>query len=248
MLFADLMMPQSLRSEIHGRLHILKSRHESEGCQVPHSEDIDHALAWAEDRGQALALEFPGPLERDLDTYTLFVEKAIKVCRAAGCVGIIVLTGWYSGSKFSALRRFVARTTDPRAFVNLPYDVFAAWVDTTVFVLAKRAQSLSWPRKARCVVALKTFPKRHKIESASEFEGGVEEAELTHWFAGGADGFLTYAASSQSAIIRKAQTVGKPLADFGDVQRGVTPFHLTTTREHKNLKVIDDQRSPFHKR
>ena len=145
MLFADLMMPQSLRSEIHGRLHILKSRHESEGCQVPHSEDIDHALAWAEDRGQALALEFPGPLERDLDTYTLFVEKAIKVCRAAGCVGIIVLTGWYSGSKFSALRRFVARRTDPRAFVNLPYDVFAAWVDTTVFVLAKRAQSLSWP-------------------------------------------------------------------------------------------------------
>ena len=83
MLFADLMMPQSLRSEIHGRLHILKSRHESEGCQVPHSEDIDHALAWAEDRGQALALEFPGPLERDLDTYTLFVEKGHQ--SVSGC-------------------------------------------------------------------------------------------------------------------------------------------------------------------
>ena len=63
MLFADLMTPQALRSEIHGRLHILKSRHESEGRQVPQSEDIDHALAWAEDRGQALALGFPGPLE-----------------------------------------------------------------------------------------------------------------------------------------------------------------------------------------
>ena len=63
MLFADLMTPQALRSEIHDRLHILKSRHQGAGRQVPRSKDIDHALALAEDRGQTLALCFPGPLE-----------------------------------------------------------------------------------------------------------------------------------------------------------------------------------------
>ena len=63
MLFADRITPQALRNEILGRLHLLKSRHESEGRQVPRSEDIDHALARTEDRGQRLALRFPGPLE-----------------------------------------------------------------------------------------------------------------------------------------------------------------------------------------
>ena len=63
MLSADCMTPQALRNEILGRLHILKSRHESAGHQVPRSKDIDHALAQAEDRGQRLALGFPGPLE-----------------------------------------------------------------------------------------------------------------------------------------------------------------------------------------
>ena len=58
MLFVDRITPQVLRSEILGRLHILKSRHESEGRQVPRSQDIDHALS------QTLAVAYsPGLLE-----------------------------------------------------------------------------------------------------------------------------------------------------------------------------------------
>ena len=63
MLSADCITPQDLRSEILGRLQILKLRHESAGHQVPRSKDIDHVLARTEDRGQRLALGFPGPLE-----------------------------------------------------------------------------------------------------------------------------------------------------------------------------------------
>ena len=63
MLLVQQMLPQTLRNEILGRLRILKLRHESKGHQVPQSEDIDHALARAEDREQRLALDFAGPLE-----------------------------------------------------------------------------------------------------------------------------------------------------------------------------------------
>ena len=49
--FAGNMTPQTLRNEILRRLYILKSRHESEGRQVPQSRDIEHQLA------------LPGPLE-----------------------------------------------------------------------------------------------------------------------------------------------------------------------------------------
>ena len=64
MLFAERITPQALRNEILGRLHILKSRHENEGCQVPRSRDINHAVARVAGRGQGFNVAyFPGPLE-----------------------------------------------------------------------------------------------------------------------------------------------------------------------------------------
>jgi type I restriction-modification system DNA methylase subunit len=175
-----------------------------------------------------------GTATKDLDTYCLFMETGIKVVRPGGRVGMIVPTGWYSGVKFGALRRYVACVTDPHVFVNLPYDVFQAWVDTTVFVLEKRKNPLSWPRSAPCKVVLRTFPKRHRISSISEFDEDTRGAEITKWFVGAADEFLTYADTDMSTIIAKVQTAGRALGEFADVQRGVTPFNLTATREHKN--------------
>ena len=57
----------------------------------------------------------------ELDTYGLFIEKATNVCKPQGRVSMIIPTGWYSGVRFSPLRRFVACHTDPAVFVNLPY-------------------------------------------------------------------------------------------------------------------------------
>lgn len=70
---------------------------------------------------------------KDLDTYALFMECAAGLVGSNGRLSMIVPTGWYSGPKFSSLRRFIATQTDPETFVNLPYDIFKAWVDTTVF-------------------------------------------------------------------------------------------------------------------
>jgi hypothetical protein len=168
----------------------------------------------------------------ELDTYGLFIEKAIGLCRPYGQVSMIVPTGWYSGAGFASLRRHVAGFTDPSVFINLPYDVFEAWVDTTVFVAVKRAKPLDWPRHASCPVILKTFAKRHKIEDPTEFEEGTHAGEITSWFAEGADQFLTYADTATAALITKIQNRSKPLKDFADVQRGVTPFNLTEKAEH----------------
>ena len=169
-----------------------------------------------------------------LDTYSLFMEKAVQVCKSDGRVSMIVPTGWYSGSRFSKLRQYIACYTDPELLVNLPYDVFEGWVDTTVFALKKRANETTWPRKSRQNVVLRTFPKRHRIESSSEFEQETEEAELTAWFANSYDEFLTYANLEVNAIIRKTQIAGKALSELADVQRGVTPFNLTDKSQHRN--------------
>ncbi len=169
---------------------------------------------------------------KDLDSYSLFIENAVGVCAPNGRVGMIVPTGWYSGAKFAALRRFIASRTDPEIFVNLPYDIFHAWVDTTVFILRRRRATLGWPRQAACQVALRTFPKRHKIASASEFDIDVKLADITEWFTCQGDEFLTYADAGASSLIAKIQRAGKQLGELTDVQRGVTPFQLTEKKTH----------------
>ena len=57
------MSAADVRSEVIGRLAVLKSRHEHEERVVPLAEEIDSALNRAHERGEGLKCFFPGPLE-----------------------------------------------------------------------------------------------------------------------------------------------------------------------------------------
>ena len=63
MFFASQITPWALRSEIVGRLHILRLRHEGQGRQVPRSEEIDRVLARSDNPERTVLVGFPGPLE-----------------------------------------------------------------------------------------------------------------------------------------------------------------------------------------
>ena len=102
-------------------------------------------------------------INSDIDTYALFIELSANLCKPGGKIAMIVPTGWYSGAKFSKLRMLFACMTDPEIIVNLPYDIFSAWVDTTIFVTNKRDTRLEWPRKLDSQTQLITFPKRFEL-------------------------------------------------------------------------------------
>ena len=63
MLLVRHLAPQILRSEILGRLHTLKARHESAGRQVPRSQDIHNALFEGHDPDRSPVFPSSGPLE-----------------------------------------------------------------------------------------------------------------------------------------------------------------------------------------
>jgi hypothetical protein len=171
------------------------------------------------------------------DSYALFMELAIKLVAAMGCFSMIVPTGWYSGSKFGQLRRFIASATDPKVFINLPYDVFAdAWVDTTIVVASKREAMADWPRKILSPVLLCAFPKRHRISTPRDFSDHSTVVDFSQWFSTGGDEYLTSADADESALMKKVVGQSRPLSDFADVQRGVTPFHLTENPDHANSR------------
>ncbi|MDQ3005790.1 MAG: N-6 DNA methylase, partial [Chloroflexota bacterium] len=132
-------------------------------------------------------------IHTDIETYSLFIEQSINLCKAGGKISMIVPTGWYSGAKFSRLRKIFACTTNLETIVNLPYDIFKAWVDTTIFVTSKRNNRLDWPRKESNQTQLITFPKRFQIKTQQDYENKESEVNIVDWFNEGNDEFLTYA-------------------------------------------------------
>jgi len=173
---------------------------------------------------------------KDLDSYSLFIEQAVRLVRSEGRVSMIVPTGWYSGPKFSSLRTYLAVTTDPVTFISLPYDVFRAWVDTTVFIFKKRVKPTPWPRRDSLSVSIKIFPKRYRIRNVDEFDQNTKRVRFADWFFEESDEFLTYADSASTALIHKIGSAGKPLGQMADVQRGVTPFGLTRKAVHEHSR------------
>jgi hypothetical protein len=196
------------------------------------------------DIGEDAAIHLRNKFEsagREVDSYAIFIEQGVRLLRSGGFLSMIVPTGWYSGARYPGLRRFIARNTDPTVFVNLPYDVFAdAWVDTTIFATAKRKAPTMWPRKEPCPVALLTFGKRAKIKSIREFEAGRKFADFAEWFTDAGDTYLTYANGTSTRLIKKLESTCVPLSTYADIQRGVTPFHLTDKPTHKTSKPAFD--------
>jgi len=171
------------------------------------------------------------------DSYSLFIELAHRLSSANGLVSYIVPTGWYTGANFGALRRYFAQNTDPITFINLPYDVFAdAWVDTTIFITKRRQDSLPWPRTDDHKVMIKIFDKKESIESFLSFYKGVTTTKFSSWFESGSDEYVLLKDNVAGELINKIKSKSKPLSTYADIQRGVTPFHLTDTPAHQNSK------------
>ena len=227
------MIPERLRARARLRLERRLQGHHEGGrlrCVVanpPYGADlVEEAVIHLRDKFECAG--------REVDSYAIFIEQGIRLLRAGGMLSMIVPTGWYSGARYPGLRRFVARTTDPSIFVNLPYDIFAdAWVDTTIFASAKRKTPTTWPRTESCRVALRTFGKRDKIKSIREFETHRMFTDFAGWFADGGDTYLTYADEASTRLIKKLAATGVPFSFYADIQRGVTPFHLTDKPTHK---------------
>ncbi len=179
-------------------------------------------------------------ISKDKDTYALFIEKAIGSCKSGGLISMIVPTGWYSGASYSKLRKHFMVTTNPKVFVNLPYDIFHAWVDTTIFITSKRANIIVWPSFGKSTTLLITFPKKFKIQSLNDFNNISRNIDVSLWFKNNANEFITYADSDSLGILRKIEKTTVPLSAIADVQRGVTPFHLDDEPIYKTSQFAFD--------
>lgn len=175
---------------------------------------------------------------RDFDLFALFIERSLGLLSAGGDLCLIVPTGWYTGPGFSVLRRHILTHSDLCSFVNLPYSMFdEAWVDTTVCHMTRRDTVTAWPRKEPCQAWLKNFQKREKLVDQGQFYEDRELVEIVDWLCDGGDEFLTRSSPAMLRLLDKINKHSVSLAEYADVQRGVTPFKITEKPTHKNSKL-----------
>jgi predicted type IV restriction endonuclease len=167
---------------------------------------------------------------RSCDSFALFVEMASLLLRPGGVLGMIVQSAFVSSPSMSNLRDLFVGRFKPLAFATMPYDVFAAYIDT-VITIAKRLekqQSLTDIREAP--VQLTVFPPRYKVTSLADFAGFSKRADAVKWLQSGRNEFLVTLSDGERAIIDKLAGMGHRFSDVADIQRGVTPFELSARK------------------
>jgi len=145
-----------------------------------------------------------------LDTYHLFIERGIKLCRANGRLSFITPSNFLTNNHLEALRRFILRSIQPEEVVVVDGGVFpGVSVDNAVFVF-RAGQG-----------AAKPFPMTRAVAEPAELrpigEGKVDPARvLAERRALFTSGITNPASDLWDRLAAKWQ----PLGDFADVNFG----------------------------
>jgi type I restriction-modification system DNA methylase subunit len=75
------------------------------------------------------------------NTYVAFFEIGLKVLKTNGELGFIVPNTWFSGDNFESFRSYILTGISLSEIIQLPYDIFEAYVDTSIIFLNKEKPS-----------------------------------------------------------------------------------------------------------
>jgi type I restriction-modification system DNA methylase subunit len=69
------------------------------------------------------------------NTYVAFLEIAHRLINRTGVISYIIPTTWMAGNNFSEFRRYLIDHKSIQEIVQLPYDIFQAYVDNVILII-----------------------------------------------------------------------------------------------------------------
>ena len=69
------------------------------------------------------------------NTYVAFVEQILRITNDKKNVGLIIPTTWYAGDNYLDFRNYLLEMNLIQQIIQLPYDIFEAYIDTTILIL-----------------------------------------------------------------------------------------------------------------
>ena len=146
------------------------------------------------------------------NTYVAFIEKALGLIKDNGKMSFIVPTTWLSGNNYQELRKTVLDYSINN-IVQLPYDIFEAYIDTMIFSLDKKPSSNNLVKTYKYEIRDRAYQK--PIEKYIEFEQiGWKKNE----------NYTIILDSDLASIYRKYKKISsKKLSEISKINRGTLP-------------------------
>jgi predicted type IV restriction endonuclease len=168
------------------------------------------------------------------DSFALFVEQASRLLQAEGIFGMIIQSAFVSSPSMSNLRDLFIAKFRPLSIASLPYDVFSAYIDTTIVTAQKLHKNQSLRDFTTSPVSLYVFPPRFKIESVDDFNAFAKTADASQWVRENHNEFVVTLSESEHTIIDRLNSISSKFSHISDIQRGVTPFNTSKTKPKRN--------------
>ena len=92
-------------------------------------------------------------LKRKYDSSVIFILSLFEIIKPSAYLGYISSITWQTGENFDLLREYIFKNGGISTLINLPFDVFQAYVDTGVYILRKEKSNsyniFRFPKKDR---------------------------------------------------------------------------------------------------
>ena len=168
--------------------------------------------------------------EYQLDSYLLFIERAITLLNDKGFLGLIVPNPWLTNIKVTKLRLYVLNTCKIKEITHYPVKVFGQSVVDTVVVIMQKEQD---------------YQERSENQTKITIYREYPEPELMHtipqaqWERTGILNIFVDASSLQ--LLRKIEQNTMNLKVVCDVVVGIKPYQVGKGQPKQTREIVENR-------
>lgn len=161
------------------------------------------------------------------NTYVAFIEKSIHLTKPNGKISLIVPTTWLSGNNFEELRKKTLFEHSINQIIQLPYDIFEAYIDTVIVGIDKEKKDNNFVNTFKFEVRDKANEKI--IDKYNKIQQKKWEDNPNH--------NIIIDLSLETIYKKYLETSSEKLGDISKINRGTLPpkeYELFTKCDEDN--------------
>lgn len=175
---------------------------------------------------------YPNSIKGKVESYRIFIERAIQLSREKGVVCYIVPNTWMYIEQAVSLRKFMLGNTKINTLVSLPQSTFNATVDSMVFVLKREVPNVNHE------VETYEVPLKDALGSINEYLKNPNKFLQKKWLTSDKSRITLGQDLFAREIIQIVQNKFKPFKDYVYFKQGLIPY--LTKEEGLQNKYISE--------
>jgi len=168
--------------------------------------------------------------EYQLDSYLLFIERAITLLNDKGFLGLIVPNPWLTNIKVTKLRLYILNTCKIKEITHYPVKVFGQSVVDTVVVIMQKAQDHQERSENQTKITIyREYPEPELMHTIPQAQW--EKTDI----------FNIFADASSLQLLRKIEQNTMNLKVVCDVVVGIKPYQVGKGQPKQTREIVENR-------